>query len=508
MRFSKLSLPFSKSSAFLIFVYFFTFAIAFRNVLSGSIPFWYDPARDLFLALENLNKPTLIGPPSGIQGVFYGPYWIWALSAGLLVSRDPRIVDLLVLTIPYFIVFPYILYKLKNIFGVYIMGSLWLLFIFSSVNYATFIWNPHYAPLLLLVLIYLLITNSYSISGMNLIRFSIAGFAAGLLFNFHISLGVGVIIGSLIFVLIYALLNILSAKKKSSRFKDFFEIGTSFSAGVILAFIPFIVFEMRHGFAQTSALFNEITGSTSSVLLSGLSNVEILQQFFGAFAKVLLVPTGIGYVILLLSTGMFLFLIFRKKIKLSDTEFRLSLILSSVSITILAVYLTAKNPVWEYHFIAIEVLWLMLVALFLKRLKYLQYLFFIWIGILCVFQFISFLKAFNADPYKESTLAAKEHVVETIHEDSGEKDFAVYAYNPAIYTYDYDYLFEWKGKKREKMPVTINDTSTVYLIIPETTDAIFEDFIRYRTEGYRTTRILRISDGTTILKREISNENL
>lgn len=44
-----------------------------QKVFLGDFAFWYDPARDMLSALSNLQKPTLIGPTSGIPGVFMDP---------------------------------------------------------------------------------------------------------------------------------------------------------------------------------------------------------------------------------------------------------------------------------------------------------------------------------------------------------------------------------------------------------------------------------------------------
>jgi hypothetical protein len=52
-------------------------------IIVGNIPFWYDPARDMLSAWDNLHKLTLIGSTSGIPGIFYGPYWIWLLRPAL-----------------------------------------------------------------------------------------------------------------------------------------------------------------------------------------------------------------------------------------------------------------------------------------------------------------------------------------------------------------------------------------------------------------------------------------
>src|SRR6187551_3411896 len=96
----------------LLFVcsWLFIACVQLHNVFSASIPFWYDPARDMLMGWDNLHKFTLIGPTTGIPGLFYGPYWIWMLSLGELFSKDPRIVILIVATLPYLILFPLGLY--------------------------------------------------------------------------------------------------------------------------------------------------------------------------------------------------------------------------------------------------------------------------------------------------------------------------------------------------------------------------------------------------------------
>lgn len=47
----------------------FTIPLIFSvtSILRGDIPFWYDNARDMLLAWDNLSKPTLIGPTSASE---------------------------------------------------------------------------------------------------------------------------------------------------------------------------------------------------------------------------------------------------------------------------------------------------------------------------------------------------------------------------------------------------------------------------------------------------------
>src|SRR6266403_2890791 len=97
-----------------------------NKIWTGEFALWYDPARDLLSGLANLQKPTLIGPTTGIPGVFYGPYWIWLLSLGEIISRNPRVVTIVVETIPYVLLFPFILSRFSKIISVPILCMLWL----------------------------------------------------------------------------------------------------------------------------------------------------------------------------------------------------------------------------------------------------------------------------------------------------------------------------------------------------------------------------------------------
>src|SRR5258708_37703110 len=186
---------FFRSYDIFVFSILLTCVFSLREILSGSIAFWFDPARDLLSALNNLHKITLIGPPSGIPCIFYGPYWIWLLSISLIFSKDPRIISIIIEFLPYFLIFPILLYKLFK--GDAII--LWLLFFLSFGYYTSNIWNPYLAPLFIFVSYYLLLTNFYQ-SKRDMYKIFLAGIVSGLALNFHISFTTGFIIGVYIFL--------------------------------------------------------------------------------------------------------------------------------------------------------------------------------------------------------------------------------------------------------------------------------------------------------------------
>lgn len=436
------------------------------DILVGNLPFWYDPARDLLAAQANLQKISLIGPTTGIPGIFYGPYWIWLLSLGLIVSRDPRIIAILTTLLPYFIFLPWLLSKMfGKTFGLVI--ALAYLLIYGS--YASQLWNPHLAPLLFVGLVYCLVFSKK--------LFWLAGFLCGLIFNIHMSFGIAVTAAASIYVLV------------SRR-------GFSFFVGLALSFIPFMIFEVRHGFNQTRVFFDTFIGSLifhrSPVGVTGMSKIEILQQFLNIPNRFLTLP------LIAVLTGELLILWRQKTIKLAIIEKQfLGFLLFSLSF-IAFIYFSSKNPVWSYHFIAVDILVLLILSFLIEKTKISKALFTALIILSFTGNIFNFLRKPIPDVFGSAAIKSKEDVVNLIYSDADNKPFSVFAYSSAIYTFDYDYLFGWLGHYRPTP-----GSELVYLIIPEATVAVKEDFIHYRTpvKSYTTVNEWTMPDGTWVIKR-------
>src|SRR3989338_2214356 len=67
--------------------------LRFSGILSNSFAFTYDVGRDM-LAVRNIivdHKFSLIGPTTGVEGIFYGPWWYLILSIPFfLFSGNPQ----------------------------------------------------------------------------------------------------------------------------------------------------------------------------------------------------------------------------------------------------------------------------------------------------------------------------------------------------------------------------------------------------------------------------------
>jgi hypothetical protein len=482
--------------------------VTLRNVLSGGMPFWYDPARDFLSASANLSNLTLIGPTTGIPGIFYGPYWIWLLSIGLLISKDPRIVNFTVQTVPYLFVLSFLLYRLSLKWGRSVSILIWVLFIFGFMEYLTYPWNPHLAPLFAFSAVYLILTTDFgSITKQVLLKALLVGVLSGLVINFHISFGLGFVIGVLLFVITTSILIWVKSKKRTMQ--NFIRVLSpviAFIVGFGGVFLPFIVFEMRHDFQQIKTILATLLSPGAVVGQKGFSDLEIIQSFFGTFGDLLLIPHIYAYSVFTLMIVAILFLAIKRQITFSHMEKKLILLILFIGISILGIYLTSKNPVWGYHFVGVEILFIFVLALIAHKIAIFRYVLLIWVGILLITQSIGFVQSFSIDYLSFDTLKKKEYIVQTIASDAGDNSYTVYIYNPGIYTYDFAYLFQWLAHKNVPYdPGQIKkEGDTIYLVIPKTSQAIFDDFVNYRSpkDQYMTANTWNIADGTVIIRRE------
>ncbi len=478
---------------------FVPFFLASRLVLDGNLNFWYDPARDFLLAVGNLEKITLIGPTTGIPGIFYGPYWIWLLSFGMLFTLDPKIVIFLVVTLPYFTLFPYILFKFRKIFGWSTCVILWTLFIFGpGLHYVLNPWNPHTSLLLFLLLVYLLTFLDLERKGKSIIiKILLIGFVAGLIINFHISFGLGVVLGVFLFLIV----SVIRIKINPKQWIVFVAV---YGAGIVISFMPFIIFELRHGFMQIQTALSVITSGDSVVAVKGLNDGQIVIEFFGKLEKIFLLPFSFAITIFGLAAGYFLYRFKKEKKSISSPEKKVLLLLVCVTSALMLLYLSSKNPVWSYHFIGTEIIFLLFLGVFMHKSLVLKIIF----GCVALFVAYSTLSSFAASskisPLTNSSLITKEYIVRIIHQDAKEKDYTVFAYSPSIYTYEYSYLLKWIANKDVPFDPgsNTNKPDLIYLIIPSSTPNK-DDFINSKTpqKNFKTTKTWKIPDGTTIVKR-------
>lgn len=430
-------------------------------LLNGSFPFWYDPARDLLSALANHHKITLIGPPSGIPGVYYGPFWIWLLSILTLISLHPAIIILLTLTLPYFIVGPLILWKLKKTLGLKTIFLFWGTFALFYDKYFTQLWNPHPAPLVFLTVIFFVATGSPFLTGVS----------AGLLANFHMSFGIGIILATTIFFW--------------KKWRYFF--------GLAIPFLPTLVFEARHGFFQIKTIINAFFLHTYNdpvvLALKGLTPMEMLKELNN-------ITLGFWWIIPIIIIEILI-----TKKHFSSPPKRIVIYLIVCLASVLTIYFTARNPVWPYHFIAVDLLTTLLVIILINQTK-------IWPVILAAFLLVNWAGKYHSiisspSDTVSATFANRNFGVKEAVKDAGGQPFSFVAYTwPLLRTLspDYDYLFLLSGKKEKIIP----NSPIIYYFVnsaePKWGLGFLKEEIEKSKDKYKTAWEKEIPGKTTMVK--------
>lgn len=486
--------------------------IALFNIWSGSFSFWYDNARDLLTAWEHLTSPTLIGPPSGIPGIFYGPYWIWFLSFGLLFSKDPRAVITITSLIPYFVIFPFIWFKFNKFFTTKALLIGWIFFIFSSgMIYATRLWNPYPAPVLTLAVIYLLLISTWKKqTKKQVLQAGLLGFLLALIINFHIAFGIGFTLGVSLFLIIKLLLSFrANSAKPESRgistqklWKNILLFILALGGGFIVAFIPSLLFEIRHGFSQTKTILETATQYGAVVDIAGLTKQQILREFVITFGNFLSLPFVFALGTILFAIGWMIFLTLTKKITFSKNDRNILLLLLCLFGGVSFIYFTARNPVWAYHFIGVDIYFLLLFTFLISKSTFLLRISALWTIVVLISQLIIFFHSVFGPPLN---FANEKRAAETIIKDAKTENYIVFAYNPSIYSYQYTYLFKWLAGKDIPYDPAKNqpDASLQYLIIPEKQTPQVVDFTHFRSPDDHYTTTHKWNDhGLLIIKRE------
>ncbi len=476
---------------------------AVLSLIGGHLSLWYDPARDLLSAWNNLSDPTLIGPTSGIPGIFYGPYWIWLLSFGMLFSKDPGVIAFITASLPYLILFPLIWFRFSKIWGLTTVVCGWLLFMLSTGgSYATQLWNPHPAPLFTLIVVYLLfVINFDKASKMQIMLAAVAGFFLGLLTTFHISFGIALICGVLIFLLAHAVHGFLKSTKRKQFVLARATLYGVVALGFLTAYIPTLLFEVRHGFNQTQVLLNALTSYGDVVTVKGLSKPLIFQEFINSFAKVLHVPANIAIAIIILLPATYIVMMKRGMITMTQADRRILMLLLSLLGGILLIYFTARNPVWTYHFIGVELILLLLAIFFISKISFYKIALVAWTVVITFMSLSTQITMINAK--QDTGFNEQKNIVKTVVADAKGDQYGVLAYSASIYMYDYSYLFQWLANKDVPYDPSANkEVETIYLIVPNERDAKVSDFINYRTPSamYVTERTWKFQYNT-VLKR-------
>ncbi|HCS78548.1 TPA: hypothetical protein DIV55_02275 [Patescibacteria group bacterium] len=412
--------------------------ISLVPILSGIFFFTFDQARDLLWVKNQVDflVPTLIGPPGSLEGVFFGPVWLWLLTVPYLAANGDPVMTTL--------------FNAFVVFGAGLLGTLYLYkhhkatayffliltFISPAIHLLTgYAFAQHLLPLLTVVLIY---TFAHMLKSGSRKHFFIAIFCIALMFHAEPVVSV------------FSLASLPVILLVTPHKKNLLNAKTILLAIIVfgLPFLPQIVFDFKHDFLQTRGVFVYLSGTSKSL-------GDILPFPERLLDRPVMLFTTYQLSIVRSSpflAAIFLLLSFFVTRKLSIKPFFKALLQASgLYLLSLWIVFTLFPPQFKIFYLdGVVMIYLLWTAIILgalwekKKLRIFLSLILVvigWHNLQPLRFYNSWKNGFVAEQKSGSIFKTQKAIVDLIYKDSSGDGFKVYTYSPAIYDYPYQYLF-------------------------------------------------------------------
>ena len=460
----KLLLP-----ALLLLILLLAFLLRSKMVLNGDFYYLVDQSRDLLLAQSIVvdHKLTLIGPRTGIGGIFHGPLWIYMIAPFFVFAKGN----------PFFTLAPlFMLVSLATVIAGFFVGQRlygkWvglLLALLLTLSYPLIQTVPFTTNAQVLPVVFVL----YLFAVIQFIRgkewyFVLALFLTGLGFQFESA-----------FAVLWLPLTVIAAilRQKLPNGKNIVLGLSAFFIGVA----TFILFDLRHQFLMTSSalrvFFNPIkplAGYEQYTDVGFRINDRVMSLWNSLLTPLFTkdqLTSGILIVILAIGVGFFLKEFFvKRKFQKYDREY---LFLIIAPIFIFGTYIFYSLPLWEHYLLPTSILAALLLTVSMQRIFMKGVGYKIVIG---VFLLLATLPALfwvkdhyiSAIPYVsqgDGTYKNQLEVAKWVLENTQNKEYGYFVYTPGILTYNMDYLLSWLSTKDKLTAPSNRKHATTYLIL-------------------------------------------
>lgn len=477
------------------------FYLRVKGTLDNTFAFTYDVGRDLLVVkdiIENVKFP-LIGPTTGQQGVFYGPWWYYILIPPFLVTGgNPQEINFLfaasgiITVILGFIIGK----KISGVFFALVFSAL-LSFSPTLIGLATQIWSPNIIPQFILLSFYVVCLSldlKNKKSKKQVMYFGLLGFLLGIIIDMEIVFGILLTVSFIIFLLLK--FNLLS----------FFKYYALFGIGLFITILTRVVFEVRHDFLMTRNVPHLFSSSPEKATFH-LQIVERGKQFWELFVNTL--AGGNGYIAsVIVFLILFLVVFCFRKAKARGKDFLL------MGVITLLVFFFGFNlfnhSIWGHYLVGIPVFYILIAALALQFLyesvsqKIVIYVISL-VFLIIALNPIRIAQNINSAGFEGDASVYRNQlkVVDYVYKKADTKAFNVTVYTPPIFDYTYQYLFSWHGKNTYKYVPDQKPTKLLFIVLEP--DPQFPkrqvDWLLVRKNDGKTVQEERLQGGIVVQTR-------
>lgn len=408
------------------------------EVINKNPIFGFDQGRD-YLAVREIvidKKPTLIGSEvgagmAGLQYIFHGPYYYYSLVVPfILFAGDPYGGLVLMFVFGVFSLVFCFYFVWKN-FGLKTALVATFLVGLALSAQSRFMWNSHPATLFILLVFWL----AFRISENPNRYFFWACFWAGIIYGFQLAISVSLIVALFVFALF-----ILKIRKAKVYLKGIM--------GLLLAYLPFLIFEARHGFMavkSVAGIFAKFLTGQSDLDLATNFKEHLLAFWFNFRATFCFSDRLCFWLMIFFLIVIFYYLIKEKKSQEKDF-IRFLLILPLVTFLI---FILLESVVWGHYLVHLHLTYILLFAFFVtkSKLPMAKVVFFVLLVLMLPGAFKEVQKGYAdlSDHGGVAKIKGKIEAVDYIYQDAREEEFNVLVFTPPVYDYAYRYFLIWYG---------------------------------------------------------------
>ena len=424
-----------KPKIFLVFILLLALLVRVYRI-GDLLGFYYDQGRDAQIIRDfwHNHKFFLIGPTTGIEGIFRGPWYYWLIAVPYLLGAGNPLWPSIFLSLTT-VLAVFLCYKLAARLGGTKAGFTALIISglsFYFMQAARWLSNPTPMFLISMLVVYFMFQI---IDGKKWFYLPLS-FLLGLAMQFGSATEV--------FYFPAIILFIAFNKKLWPDFKTLLLSGFL----IFLVFAPQIIFDLRHDGILHKNIFKFLVEdksfqSTFSDTLK--TRLPFYVQVFGSK----LFPSGETPIKIFLSlAGISLITNFFK----SSSHFKCLAILFFAPLIGMLFFHGNQGNIYDYYFTGYYLIFIILFSVLISRLGFLP------IAIFLIFFFkqnvsldISYLGS-GTDGPTTIAFAAQKQAVNWILSDTSGKSYNVDVYVPPVIPYAYDYLFTWLGTQSHHLP--------------------------------------------------------
>ncbi|MBI3342494.1 hypothetical protein HY024_05210 [Candidatus Curtissbacteria bacterium] len=483
----------------LLFILILNLYLKLPPTLNGFFAFTYDQGRDLLQVAKIVydHTPTLIGPTTGLGGIFYGPWWYYFLSPILLLSGgNPQIVAIWfvligIATILTLFFFTKSQTSTKIAFTIALIATLsrsWMLA-------PTIIWSTALTPILMIAAFYLLLKTYQKQTKINLFLLAALSF---LVMDAEVPWGICWIL----FLILLALCK-RTFLKRNFIFAIF--------GGFIIIF-PRILFEIKHSFLMTNTVVAylknpPVYGERETFVFRLLDRIDI---YFGLFSQSFTQGNKAWAAFLLLAITILTAMLLKGGVKLFKKE-RLLITAAAFLAFSLLFFSFYKDRVWEYYLIGLPITYILIISTLVKMglEDKTTKIYTLVLGILILILNINFsvLKPFKITWLGDNATYRNQILAMDYIASQKPTNYSYFAYTPAFFDYPFDYLFYWYSKTG-RLETPKKNQNVFYLIIRNASN---HEYLAVGWYGDKTQDKTKIIDAKTfpgdlLVEKHIKNE--